>query len=102
MAVGGNSKNGRKGSYVISINIFWRNVEEAAILAFSERKANTLLKHSLYLDIYWSESFLLTFCHYILNFFWSNLLLKGMKVARAIKVVKDYAEICTESEVEKN
>ena len=42
MAVGGNSKNGRKGSYVISINIFWRNVEEAAILAFSERKANTL------------------------------------------------------------
>lgn len=42
MAVGGNSKNGRQGSYVISINIFWRNVEEAAILAFSERKANAL------------------------------------------------------------
>ena len=42
MAVGGNSKNGRQGSYVISINIFWRKVEEAAILAFSERKANAL------------------------------------------------------------
>ena len=29
-------------SYVISINIFWRKVEEGAILEFSERKANAL------------------------------------------------------------
>ena len=43
MAVGGNSKNGRQGSYVM---IYKHVLEErgglAAILEFSERKANAL------------------------------------------------------------
>lgn len=63
-------------SYVISINIFWRNVEEAAILAFSERKANALQSIHFILTNIGLRASCSRFA-IVLNFFKSNLLLKG-------------------------